>query len=107
MRAVYVLGKLPDISGPGLEEARRYIEGVACVTIAAETLTHQDHGVLPTSLWFLVDRHVPEVMLQGRVLASIELMSLRQRAFDLLHHRMLEQCANLVVGPTILERRGF
>ena len=28
MRAVYVLGKLLDVSGPGLEEAGRYIHGV-------------------------------------------------------------------------------
>ena len=35
------------------------VEGVACVMVAAETLTHQDHGVLPTSLRLLVDRRVP------------------------------------------------
>ena len=39
------------------------IEGVACVTVATETLTHQDHGMLPTSLWFLVDGHVPARLL--------------------------------------------
>ena len=31
------------------------VEGVACVTIAAETLMHQDRGALPTALWHLVD----------------------------------------------------
>ena len=35
------------------------VEGVACVTVVAETLTHWDRGVLPTTLWFLVDRCVP------------------------------------------------
>ena len=31
------------------------VEGVACVMVAAETLIHRDRGVLPTSLWRLVD----------------------------------------------------
>ena len=39
------------------------VEGVVCITVAAETLTHRDHGVLPASLWFLVDRRVPAGML--------------------------------------------
>ena len=35
------------------------IEGVACVMVVAKMLTHRDCGVLPTSLWFLVDRRIP------------------------------------------------
>ena len=31
------------------------IEGVACVSVAAETLMHQDRGALSTALWRLVD----------------------------------------------------
>ena len=31
------------------------VEGVACITVVAETLMHQDHGALPTALWHLVD----------------------------------------------------
>ena len=31
------------------------VEGVMRVTVAAEMLMHQDHGVLPTTLWCLVD----------------------------------------------------
>ena len=31
------------------------IEGVACVTVAAETLMHQDRGMLSAALWCLVD----------------------------------------------------
>ena len=44
------------------------VEGVVCIMVATETLTHQDRGVLPTSLWFLVDR----------ALASVELSLPRQ-----------------------------
>ena len=36
------------------------------------------------------------------MLAGVELLSLRQRALGLLRSRMLEQCANLMVGPSIL-----
>ena len=39
-------------------------------------------------------------------MATIELASLRQRALGLLCHGMLEQRANLMVGPTILVHRG-
>ena len=39
------------------------IEGVACVTVAAETLMHRNHGALPTTLRCLVDRCVPTRML--------------------------------------------
>ena len=39
------------------------VEGVARVMVAAETLTHWDRGVLPTSLCFLVDRRIPDGML--------------------------------------------
>ena len=35
------------------------VEGVACVTVVAETLMHRDHSTLPTALWWLVDRCVP------------------------------------------------
>ena len=35
------------------------VEGVACVTVVAEMLTHRDRGALPASLWLLVDQHVP------------------------------------------------
>jgi hypothetical protein len=83
------------------------VEGVARVMVAAETLTHRDRGVLPTSLWFLVDRRVPVGTLRGRALASIELVSSRQQAFGLLRRRTLEQVVNLVVGPTILGRCGL
>ena len=31
------------------------IEGVACVSVASETLMHRDHGVLSATLWRLVD----------------------------------------------------
>ena len=31
------------------------VEGVACVTVAAETLMHQDRGALPATLSRLVD----------------------------------------------------
>ena len=31
------------------------VEGVACVTVAAETLMHQDRGALSAALWRLVD----------------------------------------------------
>ena len=54
------------------------VEGVACITVAAKTLMHQDRGALPTSLRRLVDRHVPTVMLRDSALASIELVSSRQ-----------------------------
>ena len=54
------------------------VEGVACISVVAETLTHRDRGVLPTSLWLLVDRHVPTRALQGSALASVELASSRQ-----------------------------
>ena len=54
------------------------IEGIACVAVAAETLTHQDRGMLPTSLWLLVDRCVPTRVLQGYGLAGVELASPRQ-----------------------------
>ena len=83
------------------------IEGVACVAVAAETLTHLDRGALPTALWLLVDRCIPAGMLRGRTLASVELASPRQRACSLLHRRTLEQRANLVVGPMILRHRGL
>ena len=83
------------------------VEGVACVMVAPKTLTHRDRSVLPTYLWFLVNRCVPAGMLQGRGLASVELASPRQRAFGLLHLRTLEQCANLMVGPRILGCRGL
>ena len=46
-------------------------------TVQAETLTHRDHGVLPTSLWLLVDRHVPTRALRGRALAGVKLTLLR------------------------------
>ena len=39
-------------------------------------------------------------------MASVELASPRQQAFCLLRYRTLEQRANLMVGPTILGRRG-
>ena len=31
------------------------VEGVTCVTVAAEMLMHRDRDVLPTALWRLVD----------------------------------------------------
>ena len=31
------------------------VDGVACITVAAETVMHQDHGALPATLWHLVD----------------------------------------------------
>ena len=31
------------------------IEGVACITVEAETLMHRDHGALFAALWRLVD----------------------------------------------------
>ena len=54
------------------------VEGVACVTVAAETLMHRDRGVLPVALWRLVDRRVTVRALRGRALAGVELASLRQ-----------------------------
>ena len=39
------------------------VEGVVCVMVAVETLMHRDCGVLPTSLWFLVDQRIPDGML--------------------------------------------
>ena len=35
------------------------IEGVARVTVEAETFMHQDRGTWPTALLHLVDRHIP------------------------------------------------
>jgi len=35
------------------------VEGVACVSVVAKTLMHQDRGALPTALWRLVDQRVP------------------------------------------------
>ena len=66
------------------------IEGVACVTVVAKALTHRDYGALPASLWLLVDRRVPARVLWECLLASVELVSLRQRALGLLCHRTLE-----------------
>ena len=54
------------------------VEGVVCITVVAETLMHQDHGALPTSLWLLVDQHVPIGVLQGRALVGVELALARQ-----------------------------
>ena len=54
------------------------VEGVACVMIVVETLTHQDRGALPASLWLLVDRRIPTGVPRGRPLAGIELTSQRQ-----------------------------
>ena len=31
------------------------VEGVACITVAAETLMHRDRGAPPAALWRLVD----------------------------------------------------
>ena len=39
------------------------VKGVVCVTVAAETLMHWDHGTLPIALWHLVARRVPTGML--------------------------------------------
>jgi len=75
--------------------------------ITAETLMHWDHGALPAALWCLVDRRVPARTLGGRVLASVELASPRQRALCLLRRRTLEQRAYFAVGPMILGRCGL
>jgi len=83
------------------------VEGVACVTVVAETLMYWDRGVQPAALWCLVDRRVPVRPLGERALAGVELMSPRQRALCLLCHYTLEQCANLMVGSTILRRRSL
>ena len=75
--------------------------------VAAKTLMHKDHGALPTALWHLVDRRIPAETPRERALASVELASPRQRALCLLRRRTLEQCANLMVSPTILGRLGL
>ena len=51
------------------------VEGVACVTVVAETLMYRDRGTLPTALWRLVDQCVPARALEERALASVELVS--------------------------------
>ena len=83
------------------------IEGVACIMVVAETLTHRDRGALPTSLWLLVDRRIPVGALRGRAMSGVKLVSPRQRVLGLLRHRTLEQRSNLMMGPTILGRCGL
>ena len=83
------------------------VESATCVTVMAETLMHRDSGTLPTALWCLVDRHVPTGTPGERALVGVELVSPRQRALCLLHHRMLEQRVNIMVGLTILGRHGL
>ena len=39
------------------------VEGVVCITVAAETLMHRNRGALPITLWRLVDRRVPTKVL--------------------------------------------
>ena len=83
------------------------IESAVCIVVTTETLMHRDHGALPIALWCLVDQRVPGGTSAECVLASVELVSLRQRALCLLRRRMLEQRMNLMVGPTILGRCGL
>ena len=83
------------------------IESATCIAVAAETLMYWDRNTLPTALRCLVDQRVPAGLLEERALAGVELVSSRQRALCLLHHRTLEQRVNLTVGPMILGCRGL
>ena len=77
------------------------VESVTCVTVRAETLMHRDHGKPPAVAWRLVDGYVLAMSSQRRVLTGIELASPRQRAFHLLHCRVLKQRVDLTMGPTV------
>ena len=68
---------------------------------------HQDRGAPPTAARRLVDRHVLDMSSRGRALTGVDLTSPRQRTLRLLHHRALEQRADLAMGPTILGCRGL
>ena len=59
---------------------------------------HLGHGAPPTTEQCLVDRHVPDMSSRGHTLP-------RQCALHVLHCRVLEQRADLTMGPTILGRR--
>ena len=83
------------------------IDDAAYVTAMAEALMHWDGGGLPAAWWCLVNRRVLGGVHRGRALAGVELASPRQRAFRLLRRCTLEQRTNLVVGLTILGRRGL
>jgi len=66
------------------------VEGVACVSVVAETLVHRDCGELPTVLWHLVDQCVRASRLRGCMMAGNELASSREQVLSLLRRRTLE-----------------
>ena len=49
------------------------IQGVTCVMVEAETLMHRGRGAPPAAARCLVDKHVLDMLSQGRTLTNIEL----------------------------------
>lgn len=80
------------------------VQGLTCVTARVEPPLYWGYGEPPAVAWRLLDRHIPVVPSQKRVLASIKPESLRQRAFCLLHHRMLDQCVDFMMGLMAIRR---
>jgi hypothetical protein len=93
MRVVTMVGLL-SLAHPSTPMG---VQVVTCVTVGVEMLLYRDHSEPPAVAQRLVVRYV--------ALAGVELVSPRQRAFRLLHHRVLEQRADLVMGLAIFECR--
>ena len=66
------------------------VDGATHITVVAETLMHQNRGVLPTVWRCLVNRCTLGEAHRGPALAGVRLASPRQRAFNLLRRRTLE-----------------